>query len=67
MADLVEQSAATLYEVDEHAWIEHQVAALREGALDCLDRPNLIAYLNDMAAGDRRELGSRLVFSTHTS
>jgi hypothetical protein len=34
---------------------------LRDGAFDRLDRANLIAYLTDMAARDRRELGSRLI------
>jgi hypothetical protein len=61
MADVVEQPTDTLYEADEHAWIERQIAALRDGALDRLDRVNLIAYLTDMAARDRRELGSRLI------
>jgi hypothetical protein len=58
MAGVVEQQTNTLYEVDEHAWIECRIAALRDGALDRLDRVNLIAYLTDMAARDRRELGS---------
>ena len=57
MDDVIEQTAGTLYEADEHAWIERQIAALRDGALDRLDRANLIAYLTDMAAPDRRELG----------
>src|SRR5580692_6392610 len=62
MADSIELPTTTdLYEADEHAWIERQIAALRDGALDRLDRANLIAYLTDMAARDRRELGSRLI------
>jgi hypothetical protein len=61
MADVVEQPTDTQYEADEHAWIERQIAALRDGDLDRLDRANLIAYLTDMAARDRRELGSRLI------
>lgn len=61
MADVVEQPTETLYEADEHAWIERQIAALRDGDLDRLDRVNLIAYLTDMAARDRRELASRLI------
>jgi hypothetical protein len=60
MADIVEQPTDTLYEADEHAWIERQIATLRDGDLDRLDRVNLIAYLTEMAARDRRELGSRL-------
>jgi hypothetical protein len=61
MADMVEQLTKTLYEADEHAWIERQIAALRDGTFDRLDHASLIAYLTDMAARDRRELGSRIV------
>lgn len=61
MADVADQPADALYEVDEHAWIERQIAALRDGDLVRLDRANLIVYLTDMAARDRRELGSRLI------
>ena len=60
MGDSIELSTTTdLYEVDEHAWIERQIAALREGAFDRLDRANLIEFLSSMAARDRRELASR--------
>ena len=58
MADIAE--APSLYEVDEYAWVQHQIAALRSGDLDHLDCSNLAAYLTDMAARDRRELKSRL-------
>nr|WP_294511351.1 DUF29 domain-containing protein [uncultured Rhodopila sp.] len=61
MAGLIEHPTGTLYEADEHAWIERQIAALRDGDVDALDRVNLIAYLSDMTARDRRELGSRLI------
>ena len=62
MADVVKQPTDTpLYEADEHAWIERQIASLRDGNLDRLDCANLVAYLTDMAARDRRELGSRLI------
>ncbi len=57
MADMVEQLTKTLYEADEHAWIERQIAALRDGTFDRLDHANLIAYLTDMAARDRRGTG----------
>jgi hypothetical protein len=60
MADVVDQPTE-LYEADEHAWIERQVASLRDGDLGRLDRANLIAFLTDIAARDRRELGSRLI------
>jgi hypothetical protein len=49
-AGVAEQPADTLYNADEHAWIECQIAALRDGDLNRLDRINLIAYLTDMAA-----------------
>jgi hypothetical protein len=61
MTDLVELPTETeLYEADEHVWIERQIAALRDGNLDRLDRANLIEILSAMAARDRRELASRL-------
>lgn len=50
-----------LYEADEYAWIEQQIAALHDGRLHDIDRKNLAEYLTDMAARDRRELGSRFV------
>jgi hypothetical protein len=61
MADIVELGTEReLYEADEHAWIERQIAALRDGDIDRIDRANLIEFLTDMAARDRRELPSRL-------
>jgi hypothetical protein len=60
MGDSIELSTTTdLYEAHEHAWIERQIAALRDGAFDRLDRANLIEFLSSMAARDRRELASR--------
>ncbi len=50
-----------LYEADEHAWIQCQVAALRDGDLDRIDRDTLIEYLTEMAGRDRRELEFWLV------
>ncbi|MBV9756896.1 MAG: DUF29 domain-containing protein [Alphaproteobacteria bacterium] len=58
-ADLRVGSDLELYEADEYAWIEQQIAALRDGRLHDIDRKNLAEYLSDMAARDRRELGSR--------
>ena|SRR5689334_9289204 len=49
-----------LYEVDEHAWVAAQVAALKHGYLDRLDRGHLIEYLTAMTIRDRRGLRSRL-------
>ena len=40
-------------------WYE-QVAALRSGRLEALDRASLAEYLTEMTARDRRELESRL-------
>jgi hypothetical protein len=51
----------TLYEADELAWIEVQIAALQSGDLDRLDRAHLIECLTDLAKRERRELQSRLV------
>jgi hypothetical protein len=54
------------YDTDELAWIEAQVAALRAGDLDRLDRANLIDCLIDMSKRERRELESRLkVLAAH--
>lgn len=53
------EAARQLYEADEYAWIEQQIAALRDGRLHDVDREHLAEYLSDMAARDRRELGSR--------
>jgi hypothetical protein len=50
----------SLYEADEHEWIAAQIAALRSGRLDLLDRVHLEEYLTDMTIRDRRELKSRL-------
>jgi hypothetical protein len=61
MADVAELAIQSeLYGTDEHAWIERQVAALRAGDLDRLDRANLIEFLTAMALRDERELESRL-------
>ena len=52
--------AVTLYEADEHRWIEEQIEAFRSGRIDRLDREHLIELLTDMTIRDRRELRSRL-------
>jgi hypothetical protein len=59
MADIDLPTEPTLYEADEHLWIEHQIAALRNGNLDRLDRDHLVEYLTEMTIRDRRELTSR--------
>lgn len=49
-----------LYEEDFVAWIERQVALLRAGRIDALDRANLAEELEDMGKSRRLELRSRL-------
>lgn len=51
---------ADLYAADEQRWIEAQIAALRTGEIDRLDRPHLIEFLTETTIRDRRELKSRL-------
>jgi len=60
MADVELPAGRALYEADEHLWIERQIAALREGNLDGIDREHLVEYLTEMTIRDRRELASRL-------
>jgi hypothetical protein len=60
MADFELPAGRALYEADEHRWIERQIAALRDGNLDGIDRENLVEYLTGMTIRDRRELASRL-------
>jgi hypothetical protein len=54
-----------LYEQDEHEWVAAQVSALADGALNRLDRANLIEYLTEKTIRDRRELQSRLAVLLH--
>jgi hypothetical protein len=54
-----------LFEVDEHAWIAAQVAALTDGQLNRLDRDHLAQYLTETTIRDRRELRSRLTVPMH--
>ncbi len=49
-----------LYERDEHEWIAAQIAALKSGQMNRLDREDLIEFLSEMTIRDRRELRSRL-------
>jgi hypothetical protein len=63
---MVQQPAGgELYRYDEHEWIAAQVAALTDGNLTRLDRANLVEYLTEMTARDRRELRSRLTVLLH--
>jgi hypothetical protein len=54
-------ATATLYEVDETAWLEAAADLVRQGRFDEIDRESLAEYLTDMAKRDRREVFSRLV------
>ena len=54
------QKDSELYQADEYEWINAQIAILKRGQLDLLDRDHLIEYLSDMASRDRREMKSRL-------
>jgi hypothetical protein len=56
-----DESTGNLYEVDEHRWIEQQIALIETGEFDRLDRKNLVQFLTEMTIRDRRELRSRLV------
>jgi hypothetical protein len=60
MSQAVQTTDPSLYETDEHLWIEEQIAALRAGRFERLDREHLIAFLEDMARRDIREMRSRL-------
>ena len=49
-----------LYSQDFYAWTQEQAAMLREGALQELDRANLIAEIEDLGRSARQELRSSL-------
>jgi len=49
----------SLFESNEHDWIEEQVAAMREGRLRDVDQPNLIKYLVEMNINTQHEIGSK--------
>jgi hypothetical protein len=54
-------ATATLYEVDETAWLESAADLVRQGRFDEIDRQTLAEYLTDLVKRDRREVFSRLV------
>ena len=60
-----EPDAGLAREVDEHAWLAAQIAALQNGQPDLLDRAALAEYLTEMTIRDRRELQSRLTVLLH--
>jgi hypothetical protein len=49
-----------LYSQDLYAWTQEQAALLREGALQKLDRANLIEEIEDLGRSARQELRSYL-------
>lgn len=53
-------SNSDLYSRDYYAWTQEQVALLREGALQDLDRANLIEEIEDLGRSARKELRSYL-------
>jgi len=53
-------ATATLYEVDETAWLEATADLIRNGRLTEVELNTLAEYLTDMAQRDRREVFSRL-------
>jgi Domain of unknown function DUF29 len=55
------ETPATLYELDETAWLEVTADLLRQGRFAEIDHNTLAEYLTDMARRDRREVYSRLV------
>lgn len=61
MIQRIPAALATLYEVDETAWLEATADLLRQGRFDEIECETLAEYLSDMAKRDRREVFSRLV------
>jgi len=61
MVQRVPVVTATLYEVDETAWLEATADLIRSGRLSEVELNTLAEYLTDMAKRDRREVCSRLV------
>ena len=54
-------TVASLFELDETAWLEATAELIRHGRLQEIELNNLAEYLTDMAKRDRREVFSRLV------
>jgi len=52
---------ASLFELDEIAWLEATAELIRQGRFQEVELNNLAEYLTDMAKRDRREVFSRLV------
>jgi hypothetical protein len=52
---------ASLYEIDETAWLEQMAALAADGQSAALDLKHLQVYLTDMARRDKREVLHRLI------
>lgn len=61
MVERLPKGLATLYELDETAWLDQMAELVAQRRYDELDSVNLSEYLQDMARRDRREVLSRLV------
>ena len=61
MVQQTSRALATLYEVDETAWLEATAELVRQSRFDEIDSSTLSEYLGDMARRDRREVESRLI------
>jgi hypothetical protein len=61
MVQRTPHALATLYELDETAWLEQTAELVRSRRFDQLDPGTLAEYLADMARRDRRVVFSRLV------
>lgn len=61
MVQRTPHALATLFEVDETAWLEQTAELVRSKRFSELDPATLAEYLTDMAKRDRREVFSRLV------
>lgn len=60
MNDKETVGAASLYELDETAWLEQTAELITQGRWNEIDRGQLSEYLVDMARRDKREVFSRL-------
>jgi hypothetical protein len=61
LIDIAGGGSRSSYEADEHQWMLEQIALLKAGKLDAVDRENLVQYLTEMTIRDRRELGNHFV------
>ncbi len=60
MKTLNQNKLKTLYEVDEHLWLEETIKILRENRLNDLDLENLIEELESLSKKDKNRVSSFL-------